>query len=289
MGSGGDYSGMAASAGTSEAMSGGDEGGGGGITDIMGGGDSGSSMPTTDYGGGGDAASGSGGGVGMLSFAVSDNMSGLSGADTSSTKVSTTPAEAGAALDKSTTPVNAGGGTGASASSTGGTAQAGKQAQTPGATYPPPDQPGPKAKTSNEMFKDATKAGLQEMNRPDDPSSAGKYQYQMPNTTYGALFGSTNLISKQSMPSSQVAPIQSAPIAQPIAPIQPMQSPAGSLPPPMPLQMQAPQAPQIPLAQIPQMGTMSDERAKQRIKAAHKDMEALLQRVYDNVTSKRKR
>ncbi len=270
MGSGGDYSGMAASAGGSEAMSGGDEGGGG-ITDMMGGGEDTSSMPTTDYGAGesaSDAAgSGSGGSVGMLSFAVSDNMTGLSGTDTSSTKVSTTPAEAGTGLAASTKPTNA-----SPTSVTGGTSTpTPTTGQTMSTTTTPKDSAGTAA------MKDIGKKMMEDDNTPFSIK-----QYQAPPSTYGALFGSPNLMNRQSAAPTPIQPIQNQPVAPPPAAVTPVSIPTAM---PSPLQMQLPQAPQVP--QVPL--TVSDMRAKQRIQDAHRDMDALLQRVYTNVVSKRKR
>ncbi len=259
-GGGGDMGGGGDIGGGGDMGGGGDAGGAGGI---LGGGEEASSMPTTDYGGGGETTGAGGSGGGMLSFAVSDNMAGLAGSDTSSSKVSTTPAEAGSALDKSTQPANASASTTTAKTPTSGDTAAAAKKDNMGAT----------------VAKEFGKALSQEDNTP----SNNQRPYQMPGTTYGALFGSPNMMSRQSSAPAQIAPIQGGGSMAPPAAVPAVQIPT-AMPPP-PLQVQPAQAPQVP--QVPM--TVSDIRAKQRVQDAHKSMDELLQRVYTNVVTKRKR
>ncbi len=266
---------------------------GGGIGGMLGGGEEASSMPSTDYSGMGSeaasgASSGGGGGVGMLSFAVSDNMAGLSGADTSSTKVSTTPSEAGAGLSASTKPANAGPGSQAGIGSGTGIGT-GKGSGGPNSNSEPGETMNVTTSTPKDnMAVTAAKAFSKEMQKEDNTPSSLK-PYSMPANTYGALFGSTNMMGKQSSPSMQMPAIQNVEAAPAMAQIP--QVPMGaSLPTPMPLQMQSAQAQQIPQMQAPmppQLGAVSDMRAKQNIHSAPKEVDEFLQKVYNNVVSRK--
>ncbi len=92
-------------------------------------------------------------------------------------------------------------------------------------------------------------------------------------STYGALFGTPNLMARQAPAAMQMPSIQSAPLPPPQ-----MQAPA-----PIPT-MAPPMAPPPPM----QLGAVSDERAKTKIRHANADMNAFLNRVYENVTKGKK-
>ena len=96
-----------------------------------------------------------------------------------------------------------------------------------------------------------------------------------PGNTYGALFGTQNM--SQPMPGAASAqPLQSAqPMPAPPASAQPMPAP------PAPIQIPVPQVAPAP------MPTVSDVRAKYKIEKAQGELDEFLQKVYENVISKR--
>jgi pilus assembly protein FimV len=132
----------------------------------------------------------------------------------------------------------------------------------------------PKASpTAGDYFKAAAKGaqqGSQAVGGSQRQDTTG--QVSMPNNTYAALFGSATQVGEYGggqigVQRGEMQPVQ----------IQPTQT---SAPPPMP----PPQAPQP--MQLPPP-TVSDVRAKYKIQNAQKNVDALLQRVYDNVTKRK--
>lgn len=265
MGEGADMGAAAGEMGGGEAAAGGEGGAGG----MLGGGGAeeapiaGSTPPTTGEGGSGG---------GMLSFAVSDNMAGLAGSgaggSTTSIQAPTTDVSGGA-----TTPANA------SASSTGDIERKNPFGGTAGTTQKaPPGEITDKQKVG-QAFKDMGK-------KMQEDSSGGSSQINMTpvgHNSYSALFGSPNMGGNRAPAPMQMPAMPSAPGAPAMAAPPPMAA-AGGLPPPMNIQAGAPAAvPQLQLG-----GNVSDARAKRNVAWANKDVDRILQNVYDKITSKSK-
>jgi len=261
MGGGGADMGAAGGEGGAAGMMGG--GGGEAETPIPG------SQPETS----GAETTGQGGqGGGMLSFAVSDNMAGMAGSNTMGIQ-----APSSNVSGSSTAPANAGAqeGTGDIERKNPFGGEAGTTQKSPDAKKEPTA-----AEKMGQIMKDFGK-------KTQEDSAGGSSPIPSPSpggNSYSTLFGSPVSMGGRGPAPMQMPAMPSAGQVAPMAaPPPPPMAAGGGLPPPM--QIQPPSAPAVPQIQL---GATSDIRAKKNVAWANKDVERILQKVYDNVTTKSK-
>lgn len=265
MGEGADMGAAAGEMGGGEAAAGG-EGGAGGM--LGGGGEA-----DTPIAGSQPATTGEGGsGGGMLSFAVSDNMAGMAGSG-STTGISTPTTDVSGSA---TTPANA-----SAQAGTGDIERKNPFGGTAGTTQKaPPGEISDKQKVG-QVLKDMGK-------KTQDDAAQGGGTIAPPSgggNSYGALFGSPNLMGRQSAGSAPSPMSMPGALQTPQVSMAPAM--AGGIAAPQPMQIQTTPPPAIPQAQLG--SSVSDARAKRNVAWANKDVDRILQNVYDKITNKGKR